>query len=324
MSDIRRSLEALSGTRLCVIGDVILDEFIWGSVERVSPEAPVPVLLQERVLRRASGAAAAVQAAAGLGARVEVLGVVGDDEAGELTRSLLREVGASARLVRVAGRPTTVKTRMIAQGQHLLRLDRESTEGLSASHTAELAALGREMVSRADGVLISDYAKGVCTAPLVASVVDDARTRNVPVVADPKRADPCFYAGATAVTPNAREFAAFCRTLGRPTDDLAKAARWVRETAAFGSVVVTRAEEGMTVVDGRHIEDVPAYSHEVLDVAGAGDAAAAVLTLCLAAGLGTVTGARIASLVAGLAVGRWEDKCVTPDEVRRAAEHFGL
>ncbi|MFF4750321.1 bifunctional heptose 7-phosphate kinase/heptose 1-phosphate adenyltransferase [Streptomyces sp. NPDC002514] len=323
MPDLRSALRAVAGKRLVVVGDLILDAFTHGTVERISPEAPVPVLRQERTRQRASGAAAAAQAAAALGAQVEVFGTVGEDEEGRLISELLGRAGIRTGLIRTPDRPTTLKTRMVGNGQHLLRVDRESTTVLPPPYARRLRELLRAALDTADAVLVSDYAKGVCAPDLIRSVIDVSRARSVPVVVDPKRPDPRVYAGATAVTPNQREFAAFCASLGYSADTPHRSGRRLCATAGFSALLITRAADGMTVVAGEHVEDLPALNQEPVDVAGAGDVAAAVLALSLTAGLTPSDGARLASIACALVVGRWE-YAVTPADMCEGARRFGV
>ncbi|MGB6164848.1 MAG: PfkB family carbohydrate kinase [Pseudonocardiaceae bacterium] len=324
MTDVEGILSALSGLRLCILGDLLLDVYAWGRVDRISPEAPVPIVVHERTTYRASGVATAAQTALGLCSAVEVVTATGDDEDGRLAVSLLEQVGARVELVRVASRSTPRKTRVLAQGQHLLRLDRETTRDLDRDCAAAVVARAVTAVASANALLISDYAKGVCTDAVVRAVIDAARSRNVPVVVDPKRSTPNRYAQATAITPNLREMEEFAKHLGCAEQPLTVSAARLREAAQFDWVVVTRGEDGMTIVGREETTDVPAYSTGVVDVSGAGDAAAATLALCLGAGVPVAEAATVSSIVAGLVIRNIAHKCVTRDEVRAAAEDFGV
>lgn len=293
-------LAAVAGRRLCVVGDLLLDVYLWGQVHRISPEAPVPVVLHERTTSRASGAALAAGIAVDLDAAVDVFGVVGDDEDGRRLIALLEARGACAHVASDPARPTTAKTRVFAQGQQLVRIDREETRDLDPELEATIVARVEAAVRRADAVLVSDYAKGVCTEAVVESVILAADARGIPVVVDPKHPVPGRYAGATAITPNLRELEAFAHELHCQRQPLTVAARQVLDAGRFEWVVVTQAADGMTVVGRDAVVHVPAHATRAVDVSGAGDAAAATLALCLGAGASITDSARMSALVASL------------------------
>ncbi len=324
MKDIDTILEALSGIRLCVVGDLLLDEFVTGSVERISPEAPVPVFLEETTTYRASGVATAAQTAAGLCASVEVVTVTGDDEPGRRALALLEEAGARVHAVTDQTKRTPHKRRIIAQGQQLLRWDRETTRDVGREGAEAVIDLTLAALERSDALLISDYAKGTCTEAVLRPIIEAASRMRRPVVVDPKNPVPDRYAGATAITPNVLEMRAFARHLGCGEQTPVTAAKRLRAAGGFGYVVLTQDADGMTVVGARETIAVPSYSTGVVDVAGAGDAVAAVLALSLAAGLPVSAAATVSSVVAGLTLRTREHKRVEPGEVRTAAEEFGL
>lgn len=315
MTRVREVLDRVANGRLCVVGDVMLDEFLFGVVERISPEAPVPVFAHQRSVQRVGGGGCAAFALVGLCARVEVVGSTGDDEEGALVAALLRDQGVKTELVVDPSRHTIRKTRVVAQGQHMLRLDREAGGDLAPQAGKLLVDAVVAAVDQADAVLVSDYAKGTCGRRLAAVTLSRARDRGIPVVVDSKRPDILRYLGATAVTPNEKELAGVARHLGYPPDDLSGAADRLRHDGRFDWVVVTRAEQGMTVFGGDAAEHFPARATTVADVAGAGDALAGALALALGSGLGVSAAGNFASLVAALFIRNREDKTITPDGV---------
>jgi D-beta-D-heptose 7-phosphate kinase / D-beta-D-heptose 1-phosphate adenosyltransferase len=295
----------LAGHRVWVVGDLMLDEYLRGTAERISPEAPVPVVKIDSRVRRPGGAANVALQLAALGAQVEIAGAVGDDEAGRelCAQCAAAGVGVSA-VVAIPGRPTTQKLRVLSHAQQVVRLDWEDARppaGFAASMLTRLKAL------RAPQVLIfSDYAKGVVSAELLGPLIEHARSSGAIVLVDPKHPDFRRYQGASVVTPNLRELesAAACKLEARDTAAIAAAARRVLGGSGLEALVVTLGEEGMLVVprDGPEIP-IPAMRHPVYDVTGAGDTAIAVLALGLAAGAPLADAAAVANAAAGCAVG---------------------
>jgi D-beta-D-heptose 7-phosphate kinase / D-beta-D-heptose 1-phosphate adenosyltransferase len=340
LAGLRRLLEAIAQTRVCVVGDVLLDVFTRGHTDRVCPDAPALVVHERQVTYRASGAALAAQPLRSLGADVCLVTVLGDDDAGRRVRRPIGDDGTT--LIAVpADRPTPCKNRIIAShpaaaeidGRVLLRLDREETADVTALVEAELIAAVCQAIGHADAVLLSDYAKGVCTPALTRAVIDSARAAGIPVVVDPKHSDPRRYTGATVLTPNLAELTALTGagnwSVGGAEEVRALAGQ-LRAQAGVDWVVATRAAAGLTALGpGRVHVDIPAYPGEVMDVAGAGDVLAGVL----AATLGTyprlttealTRAAVLASLAAGLSLRQVAHKRVTADELLIAADHHEL
>lgn len=306
MSDLARHIESLSAATVLCVGDAMLDRFVYGSVDRVSPEAPIPVLRIAEETAMLGGAGNVHANVRALGADSRFVTVVGDDEAGIAVRRLVEEGGADPfGLVTEPGRRTTVKTRFIAGRQQLLRADSETVVAPGAAwHEAVLAA-AREEMRQAGAVILSDYGKGLLTAALTAALIAAAREAGRPVVVDPKGTDYRRYAGADVVTPNRKELA---QATGMPVDgdaEVAAACAHLIATCGIGAVVATRSERGMTVVtrDGA-VAHLPAEAREVFDVSGAGDTAVAALTTALAVGVPLDDAARLANLAAGIVVGK--------------------
>jgi len=286
-----------------VVGDLMIDEYVTGSVERISPEAPVPVVCAQASEHRLGGAANVARQIATLGARVSIAGICGDDDAGERLLQLCTLAGIDSRaVVRLPGRHTTRKLRVVSHSQQLLRLDWEDVQPCTTEVSARLV---RQLVagSPADAIILSDYAKGVLTPETIAGVL---RVRGaLPLVVDPKHRDFARYRGATTVTPNLHELEVACgHTLDvEDSAAIASAARALMASAGLESMVVTLGNHGMLVVpaDGPEAA-VPAMRHEVYDVTGAGDTAIAVLTLALAARAPLAQAAQLANAAAGVSV----------------------
>lgn len=314
--------EGFAGRRVLVVGDLMLDRYVEGAVERISPEAPVPVLRVERESARPGGAGNVAANLAGLGLSVAVAGCVGDDEPGERLRRELGDLGASCDAVRtVAGRPTTVKTRVIGGAQQMLRLDIEETAPVEADAEEGLLAL-LDAEAAPDAVVISDYAKGALGARRAASrLVEGFRGRGVPVLVDAKGRHLRHYRGATSVTPNRRELSeAVMLADGGSADALLEAASALRRELEVEFLLLTLGADGMELVDDEGAAHLPSRAREVYDVSGAGDTVVATLAAGLAAGLSPLVSARLANLAAGIVVGKVGTAPVALDELRAAVE----
>lgn len=326
-ADVRRMLAAIGRVRAAVIGDVMLDRFVYGSVSRVSYEAPIPVLNVERETAMPGGAGNAARNAAALGGQVALIGVIGADAAGAELQALIAQTpGLQDRLAVDSARPTTRKTRFVAQGQQLLRADRELAAPLSPEASRALLARVEEALAGCDVVILSDYAKGVLGDAELRQILDRARAAGVPVVVDPKSADFRRYAGATLVKPNRQEMAI---ASGRPCDsdaDVVAAAEELIAASGIPAIAVSRAERGLTLVRRGHPPlHLQAQAREVFDVSGAGDTLVAALALGLGAGLDLAEAAWLANLASGLVVEKVGTATVHPDEiVARAHEQSVL
>jgi len=304
-----RSL-SLQRARVLIVGDVMLDRYWFGSVARISPEAPVPVVKIERSEERPGGAANVARNAAALGARVNLLSVVGRDEAGQRLARLLKSDGVTARLHRDPGIDTTVKLRVIGRQQQLLRVDFETTP----SHEVLASKLRdfRLMLRRCDVVVLSDYGKGGLTH--IANMISAARSAGKPVLVDPKGDDYARYRGATLLTPNRSEFREIAGRWKSESELTAKAKK-LRRQLGVEALLVTRSEEGMTLYRRRSRLHVAAQAREVFDVSGAGDTVIATLGVMLAGGAGMDDAVRVANRAAGIVVGKFGTAVVHPEEL---------
>ncbi|MCX5493652.1 D-glycero-beta-D-manno-heptose-7-phosphate kinase [Kaistia dalseonensis] len=312
--------------RVAVIGDVMIDRYITGSVNRISPEAPVPVLLHSAGRVVAGGAANVAANVSALGARVHLVGLVGaDNEAREL-RDVLGQHGVTnlAGLVVDPARPTVTKTRVMSGRQQIVRIDAENTSFPGTEIEAELVEAGKVAIADADVVVLSDYAKGVLSDRVITALITEARSRNVPIIVDPKRRTFEAYRGATLVTPNRKEL---FEATGLPddTDETAAIAAAAAAGQFGGDVLVTRAEKGMTLWrQGGAVTHVPAEAREVFDVSGAGDTALAALAVSIAEGLPVESAVGVANAAAAIAVGKLGTAVVTRAELNAALNRTPL
>ncbi len=319
MTDLSAALPRLAGARVLVVGDVMLDRFVYGVVERISPEAPIPVLRIEREAVMLGGAGNVVRNLAALGARPACVAVVGADAAGHEVQRLVAEVaGGEGHLLLDRARRSTIKERYIAGGQQLLRADRESGEALSPALADAVVAAAEALLPEVAVLVLSDYGKGVLCDSILERLIGAARARGLLIVVDPKGRDFARYRGATLVTPNRRELA---EASGLPAEGEAAvvaAARKVMESAGIGGVLATRSEQGMSLIDAEGANHLAAEAREVFDVSGAGDTVVATLAAALAGGLDRVTAARLANVAAGIVVGKAGTAVTSPGEILHA------
>ena len=294
-----------SDVRLLCVGDLMLDRFIYGEVERISPEAPIPVIRVLRENAMLGGAGNVVRNIAALGAQVSLIAVMGDDEPGhEATRLLGEWPEVDSRLVVVPGRQTTTKTRYIVGSQQLLRADRESQAPLEDDVQHQVLEAFRSELPEADLVILSDYAKGMLTTQSLEQLIQIANLAGKPVVADPKSHDFSRYAGVDILTPNVRELALATGAVCSDDANIEAAAR-VAGMQIGGAVLVTRAQKGMTLVrDGMEVLHLAARAPEVFDESGAGDTCVATLGVALAAQVPMEDAVALANAAAGLAVSK--------------------
>ncbi len=345
----RSRIEALltksSTLRIAVVGDAMLDVYLRGDVERISPEAPVPVVRVRERKDALGGAANVAQNVAAIGARVELVAVTGSDDAAERLRHMLGALGGDTRGLVKTSRPTTTKTRVLARAQQLIRVDEEVDSDCTDSEAELLLAAVDRAVADADALVLEDYNKGVLVMPVIARAIAQARIKDIPIVVDPKYHNFFAYKGATVFKPNRRELEA---ALGAAVDlDHPDALPLVLDRLGVENLLLTLSEKGMALVqtgdggrktgDGRHrtaeerrhastvaksdgvrIDRIPTTAREVYDVVGAGDTVTAYLAAMLAAGATAHEAAVIANYAAGVEVGKLGAATVSPDEVLEA------
>lgn len=317
--------EKIAAGKILVVGDIMLDRYYFADVTRISPEGPVPVALVKNEKHALGGAANVAHNLALLGCQVSIVGVSGDDENRNILEQKLRGLGIGYDdLLRVKGRPTTTKVRVVGGHQQMLRLDFEDSTPVSAAIGKKIRHVLHEKIEAdTDAVILSDYAKGACTPLVCQSVIAACASMNVPLVVDPKGAHWQKYHGAYLVTPNLKELTDVSREKISNEDDkrVVSAARRVCKKFGISSMVVTRSEKGMSVVAEQEPIHIPTYAQEVFDVSGAGDTVAAVLGAGLAAGIPLVKAAHLANLAAGVVVGKIGTYAISRTELSAALQH---
>ena len=321
MFDFDTLSQAMARQTVLCVGDLMLDEFVYGEVSRISPEAPAPVIAVQRSEISVGGAGNVARNIAALGAKCIFVGLIGADEAGRtLKEALGQERLIEPLLIADAARPTTRKVRFVSEhfSTHMLRADWELAKPASASIEQQLIDTILPQLGRADIVLLSDYAKGVLTARVIRNVIDAAKKLGKRVIVDPKSANLAIYRGATLLTPNRKEFSEATRSRADSEVGIATAAQEAMILADCAAMLITQSEHGMTLVprDGEAIH-VPALPVTVRDVSGAGDTVAAMLAVALAAGADWETTLRLAAAAAAVAVSKKGTAVVTASELRR-------
>ncbi len=290
---------------ILVIGDIIVDEFVWGDVTRISPEAPVPVVDVDHIDRRLGGSANVVRNLHALGVPSGVFGVIGEDEPGRwmLIRLQDMDVDTAGVIVKANERPTAIKTRVIARHQQVVRFDREWRAPLQNETRARIRQRILDALPDATAVILSDYGKGMLTPGFLRDLIPQMKGKIIAI--DPKPGHREAYGGATLITPNLHEAAAMTGMEATNTDTQAAAmAQALHEQLGIGLVLITRAEKGMTLFDHGRIHHIPTAARDVFDVTGAGDTVIAVFTTCLVRGDDALTAAEYANRAAGVVVGK--------------------
>lgn len=316
--------------RVMCVGDMMLDIFVYGKTNRLSPEAPVPVLLEQRNRRMLGGAGNVVANLRSLGCRTSFVGVVGQDEEGKSLRSFMADLGAdNDLLVSLPGYPTSVKTRFVSGRQHMLRVDREEKLNMPEDVMASLLAAMEKKLPEIDMVMISDYGKGLFDERFTPAVIDLARKAGCPVIVDPKTNDYSIYRGATLVKPNRKEFEGVTGQSFDPAspdfaEEAVAAGRAVCKRYGVSNLLVTLSEYGMIYIPGDEAEDykwIPTEAKEVFDVSGAGDTSLAVLGVAMATGVSMRQAMKIANAASGIVVAKFGTACVTCEELKHKLEH---
>ena len=305
-SDLIPLVDALPQASVLCLGDVMLDTFVHGEVDRISPEAPIPVLRITGETRMLGGAGNVVRNLAALGARTRFLSIVGDDPAGDEVRALVAaEPGVESDLRTVAGRPTTIKTRFVSGTQQILRTDRETVRETDGDLQNQLTAAVEAAVKDHKVLVLSDYGKGVLSDATLGRVIAAAKAAGTTVIIDPKGSDYSRYRGAGILTPNLKELAAATRLPVGTDEQVIAAARGLVDSLDLTAVLVTRSRDGMTLVPAESdVLHLAAEAREVFDVSGAGDTVVATLAASLAAGAALDRAAALANLAAGIVVGK--------------------
>ncbi len=315
-------LDRLAGVPVLIVGDLMLDHFVVGGVDRISPEAPVPVVRFEREQFRLGGACNVAHNVASLGGRAEIVGIVGGDaEAARVVADLDALSIGTAGVVTDPGRCTTRKLRVVTtRNQQVARIDYESDREVEGDIERLVVRRLRELARNARAILISDYLKGVVSREVAAAAAAAAKEHGIPLLVDPKVAHVDYYAGAALITPNHHEAEAVTHMRIRTTEEARAAARRFRERTHCEHVLITRGEHGMWLLGPEGEAELKAEAREVADVTGAGDTVIGTIALALAAGASMLDAARLANRAAGVVVGKFGPATVTADEIRRKVE----
>ena len=306
-------IKRFAKVRVLVVGDVMIDRYCWGEISRISPEAPVPVVALGETSHAAGGAANVAANVAGLGAKPFLFGITGDDADAGLLPEILRQVGIKRfSLTKLRGRHTSVKTRIVANNQHVVRIDHESTSPISRKDVAAVWPRLSKAIDECDVIVVSDYAKGFLTDELLSRLISRARRSKRIVLVDPKGKDFSKYKGATVITPNERETEEACHLDAHRQDLLDRAVKMLLEELGLEALLVTQGGRGMTLLQkGKHIVHLKASARKVFDVTGAGDTVIASLAVALGSGADMVESATFANLAAGLVVEQVGTRAIT-------------
>lgn len=316
-------LDAMRARRVVVVGDAMLDVYLQGDVERISPEAPVPVVRVRERKYALGGAANVAQNVAAAGAHGTLVAVAGDDAGGERLRAMLRAIGSDDSALISVARPTTTKTRLVARSQQVVRFDEEEDADLEPTSIARVVAALDDVLATADALVLEDYNKGVLVSEVIAHAIARAQARSIPIVVDPKFRNFFAYRGATIFKPNRRELESALGATVQLDDAGALPATLARLGA--GHLLLTLGERGMALVspDGQ-VQRIPTTAREVYDVVGAGDTVTAYLATALAAGATALEASVVANFAAGVEVGKLGAATVTPEELLAAYDtHAG-
>lgn len=322
---LSQALKRFSDVRILVIGDIIVDQFIWGSVTRISPEAPVPVVNVNREDFLLGGSANVLKNIYSLGGKGSLCGVIGSDEMGEKLKGLVKNLPSPIEGLIRGVRPTTVKTRIVAQGQQVVRVDREESGELGKNTLAGMIRYLEEHLSDFDAVVVSDYSKGVVNESFMIRLhqlrraIIDEEGRSLPLIVDPKPQNIHRFIGATVITPNNLEASMMSGIEIRNEQQLQAAARYIKEEIDCEAVLITRGELGMALLqEDDKLVTIPTMAKEVYDVTGAGDTVVATLALGLAAGCSMKEAAVLANHAAGIVVGKVGTASVSSEELQKA------
>jgi len=319
---LKRYIDQFVAARVLVLGDIIMDEYIWGNVTRISPEAPVPVVDVEQETKMLGGAANVIRNMATLGARPVLCGVVGDDSTGEEILSALTHMGLKTDgVVREPGRPTSIKTRIVAHNQQVVRFDRESRANVRPESIQKLIDYIADHLDRFDAVVVSDYGKGLISGHLMMGLRDLCALsgRKIITTVDPKTGNFEYYKGVDVITPNHHEAGIYCGFKILGDEALNRAGRKMVEDLDCRSVLITQGKEGMTLFERTgEITHIPTVAKKVFDVTGAGDTVIGTISLCLAAGLDLKSAAILSNFAAGIVVGEVGTSAVRAEDLKKA------
>ena len=314
---LKKTISKSSDTKVLIIGDLILDEFVWGEVSRISPEAPVPVVWVKSESFMPGGAANVANNIASLGAKAYMAGVVGSDERAGILKEGLIEKGINIDgIITDDGRPTTLKTRVVANHQQVVRIDREKIEGISAGVLDNIISYIKGIIDDMDAIIIEDYGKGVISARLLKEILTAAKKKKKIITVDPKEEHFSYYRGVTAITPNHHEAAQAIGMKVRDSQSVLKIGKALLKKLDCEGVLITLGENGMQLFQkSGAVTHIPTVAQEVFDVSGAGDTVISAFTLALALGVDMKDAAYISNIAAGIVVGKVGIAVITQKEL---------
>jgi len=317
---LRRYVDGLSDTKVVVVGDILMDEYVWGDVSRISPEAPVPVVEIKQETKMLGGAANVVNNIASLGGTPILCGVIGDDQTGrEIVDIMMQQGLRTDGIIREPGRLTSIKTRVVAHNQQVVRFDREERKRLEDESIKRILDFVRQIKGGYEAIIVTDYGKGVISAELMEGLrkfLSDSRTL---IAVDPKTGNFEFYQGVDVITPNHHEAAAFSRMEIVDEESLVQAGRHMLNELNCRSVLITQGKDGMTLFERNgEISHIPTVARKVFDVTGAGDTVISALCLGLASGMDLKSAAMIANFAAGIVVGEVGTSTVGVEDLKKA------
>ena len=316
-------IDKFSRSRILVIGDIILDEFIWGDVARISPEAPVPVVDVIQETRNLGGATNVLNNINSLGGKALICGVVGDDAYGSYLTEKIEELGISTKGIIVdSTRPTSIKTRVIARSQQVVRFDRETKTSIDPSVMRKLLEVIENNLDKVDAIIISDYGKGVVSLHLIKAVEKLVSGSKIIIAVDPKIENFRYYKGVDIITPNHHEAGSFCGFAVIDEDSLIRAGEYILDKLKCKSVLITQGKDGMTLFEaGMAPCHIPTVARKVFDVSGAGDTVISTLSLGLAAGMNRASAALVSNFASGIVVGEVGTSTVTAKALKAAIKN---
>jgi D-glycero-beta-D-manno-heptose-7-phosphate kinase len=321
--NIQKIIKDFRNRKILVIGDIILDHYIWGKVNRISPEAPVPVVEVTRENFLLGGAANVANNIVSLGGHAAVIGINGEDIAGEALRSILEQKGVDCGGLFTENRPTTVKTRVIAHNQQVVRFDREDSKYVDGRILKGILSHIHGILNDFDSVIISDYKKGMVTAELVRGILKKTKPKNIFVAVDPKVGHFDFYKGVSLITPNLMEAALGAGMEITDDESLNKAGQALLKKLSLKAALITRGEQGMSLFEKSGVTHIPTVARKVYDVTGAGDTVISAFTLASASGASMADAAIIANHAAGIVVGEVGTAVTSPDELLKSFQCEG-
>jgi len=325
VDNLKTIVRQFSTLQILVVGDVMLDRYVQGTVSRISPEAPVPVVEATSEVFRPGGAANTASNIRTLGGDVIIVGLVGDDSNGQKLIDLLKRSGVHTEgLIVDRTRPTTLKTRIIGDHQHLVRIDSEVRRNIDKKQTRQILDFVNEKIKNVDAVLISDYEKGVNTRVLLEKMISLIRVYETPIIVDPKVRHFPYYRGVTLITPNVKEASSATQIDLIDEASIRNMGRELLRQLECDAVLITRGKNGMTLFERNgNITNMPTLAREVYDVTGAGDTVASALSLGLAAGADTVDAVAIANVAAGIVIEKLGGATVNQDEINHRFDMLG-